>query len=146
MDIYHKKYLKYKSKYIELRDEISGGGKRQILFFIPKNGEDQEYKAFITKLKTDTIFYLADFKKYMPNNGLYEKKILAIDGAKIKLNIDINNNNFTEINTQIRNNLNLKKIKYLILETQPGNSHKNYKILYIDPQLISDIPHSILSK
>ncbi len=33
MDIYHKKYLKYKSKYIELRDEIRGGGQITAIYF-----------------------------------------------------------------------------------------------------------------
>ncbi len=28
MDIYYKKYLKYKTKYIELRDQIASGGKK----------------------------------------------------------------------------------------------------------------------
>ena len=32
--IYHKKYLKYKSKYVELRDEMSGGAIKYAIFLL----------------------------------------------------------------------------------------------------------------
>ena len=136
MDIYFKKYLKYKSKYVELRDEMRGGGEKMILFFIPENAEDSKYKDFISKLKTGSIFNITNIIKYVSKFGKYKNTSLHLiltngkSNQIIKLEVDLNAN-VADINTQIRNNKALNIYKYLILETLSITT-QTYKILYID--------------
>ena len=69
MDIYYKKYLKYKTKYIELRDQIASGG---------KNSANQKKTKKKTHTPTNTsIFRDTTTKQIISINICYEEGPLS---------------------------------------------------------------------
>ena len=142
MDIYLKKYLKYKSKYIELRDKMSGGGQiRAIFFFENKNLEHNtlikgfQVNDFVQYSAMETLGPIS--KLYIPGN-----KFFIVDSNKkvTKVTLPITKvNNYDIINTQIRRQTLLNNYRYLILQydkpATPFDQILNMEILFIDPLL-----------
>jgi hypothetical protein len=81
-DIYHVKYLKYKDKYLELKDNIITGGSKLIFGSIAKHaskllGKKHQIKGYIKKKNTKLRNILIKRKTKL-NNILMKKNKLMI--------------------------------------------------------------------
>jgi len=142
--IYYKKYLKYKSKYIKLRDQykMDGGGKITAIYFF--ENKNLEHNTLIKGLQIGEFVQYNTMKLVGPISSLQipgirfylmdsNKKVTQVN-LKI-MRLDTNN----EINRKIREQPRLNNYRYLILEydkpAPPLGQILNMKILYIDPLL-----------
>ena len=118
MDIYFKKYLKYKSKYVELRDEMRGGDNKKYAIFL-LNNPTSAYESLqigatitmnvLTQLSNDYAFIPHFYKTYHGDKrygmGIIQKTKQGIEDTSFlfKENLKILNNDYSDMITKVNN-------------------------------------------